>query len=81
MHIQQTRMFVKLYSRELFSTIDTFKIPKLSTYTWADLTNRGALALQVIASLQSSFGWKSFIIRLLNFAWPLQGKSRWASKC
>ena len=75
MHIQQTRMSVKLYSRELCSTIDTFKIPKLSTYNWADLPNRGVLALKGVASLQSSFGWKSIIRHLLNFAWPLQGKS------
>jgi hypothetical protein len=74
-------MSVKLYSRELCSTIDTFKIPKMSTYTWADFPNIGALALQGIASLQSRFGWKSIIRRLLKFAWPLQGKSIWASKC
>ena len=70
MHIQQTRMSIKLYSRELCSTIDRYKMAKMPTYTPPLLSSSGGVSKLSKGDVSSIKYVLCFpVIRLFNSAW------------
>ena len=62
---------LKLHNRELYSTIDPYKMEKMPTYTLPFLSpSRGIseLSMDGVASIKS--GLHCSVIRYLNLAWP-----------
>jgi len=68
MHIQQTRMSFKIYSRELCSTIDHYKMEEMPTYTLPFLfPSRGISKLSMDGVASIKYGLHS-VIRYLYFS-------------